>query len=216
MHNYMLALVEDNVKEIYELFGNLITIDDIETRNLILFGLIINSKILIEIIDDSKIGTDVNIIELKSIKITKDRLIDLLDRCEIIIEKKNIKNVLKQLTKLVIGNDKDKYEITPNITDIYFINTFIKICTSYDSILHLDDYYRNILLFIRKSYLYIAKSMIENSLTDKDLNNSNCFGQKRDLLNNKELVVKSINFVELILKKGMIKNISGIIYKMAK
>lgn len=215
MYNYMIALIDNNVKEIYELFGNLITIDDIETRNLILFSLIINAKILIEIINDSKIGTDINNVELKSILITKERLVDLIDKCEIIIEKKNIKNVAKQITKLVIGNQKDKHQIKANV-DLYFINTFISICTSYDGILHLDDDNRNVLLFIRKAYLYIAKSMIETRLTDKDFSNQNCFSQRRDLINNKEIVIKSISFVELILKKGMIKNISGIIYKMTK
>ncbi len=213
MYNYMIALIDNNVKEIYELFGNLITIEDIETRNLILFGIIVNSKILIEIIDDSKIGTDVNNIELKSIKITKDRLLDLIDRCEIIIEKKNIKNIIKQITKLVIGSEKDK--IKPNI-DIYFINRFIEICTNYNSILYLDDVNRNILLFIRKAYLYIAKSMIETRLLDKEFINQNCFVQKRDLNNNKELLLKSVSFIELILKKSMIKNISSLIYKMTK
>ena len=71
-------------------------------------------------------------------------------------------------------------------------------------------------MFVRKAFLLTAKSMIENRLTDKDFNNQNCFTQKRDLNNSKELLLSSVNFIDIILKKSIVKNISSVIYKMIK
>ena len=215
MYNYMITQIDINLSQIYELFGNTITLDDIQTRNLIIFGLIINSKILIEIIDNSKIGHDLNTFESKSIKITKERIIDLIDRCEIIIEKKNIKKTLKLMTKIVISKPNEKLNILPNF-DINFINRFIEIIINYNNILHLDEKNRNILLFIRKTFFHLANSMIETRLNDKELNNSNCFIQKRDLNHQKELLLNGFNFIDIILKKSVIKNVSSSIYKLTK
>ena len=86
MSNYMIIMLNNSLNQIYELFGNLITIDDVDTRNLLIVGIIVESKILIEIIDGTKLNQDLTSCEIKSTKIIKERLVDLIDRCLIILE----------------------------------------------------------------------------------------------------------------------------------
>ncbi len=215
MSNYMILNIENNIREIYELFGNIVTIEDIETRNVIVVGLIVNCKILLEIIDSSKINHDLNGYESKSLKVVKERLVDLIDRCKIIVESKNYKNIIKLMTKMVISKPNEKCILKPNL-DLYFIDRFVESNTNYNNILHFDDSDRNILLFVRKTYLNLTLCMIEQKLSDKELNSPNCFVQKRNLNHQKELVNKSIGFIDLILKKSTLKNVSSQIYKMIK
>lgn len=215
MVNYMISQIDIAIREIYELFGNTITIECIDTRNILILGIIVNSKIIISIIDDSKLNIDLNQIEIKSLSTTKERLEDLIDRCEIIIERKNIKNTIKLMTKTVIAKPNDKYHVKPTI-DILFINRLVEIITNYNWILHIDDNYRNILLFVRKSYLHLGCAMINAKLSSGELNIQNCYNQKRDLTHYKDLLEKSSSFIDLILKRSVIKNASSSLYKLIK
>ncbi len=215
MVNYMISQIDIAIREIYELFGNTITIECIDTRNILILGLIVYCKVIIEIIGDSKLNVDLNQTEIKSMVATKERLEDLIDRCETIIEKKNIKNTIKLMTKTVISKPSEKYIIKPSI-DILFIDRFIELITNYNWILHVNDNFRNILLFIRKSYLHLGCAMIDTKLLGGELNIQNCYSQKRNLSHQKELLEKSSNFIDIVLKRGAIKNVSSSLYKLIK
>lgn len=217
MINFMITQLNNSINEIYEIFGNLITIDDIETRNILLVNIMVTSKILIKIINNSQMNNDTSSYELKSLKITKERLNDLIDRAVIIIEYKNIKPSIKLIHKLSGSkiNQKVWQKIKPEL-DFEFVNRFVQLNTNYNNILHFDDESRNILLYLRKSNLNLACAMIDNRLADKELNSGNCFTQKRDLVFQKELCMRSCNFIDLVLKKSSLKNISVLIYKLVK
>ncbi len=119
------------------------------------------------------------------------------------------------MTKTVISKPSEKYLIKPSM-DILFIDRFIELITNYNWILHVNDNYRNILLFVRKSYLYLGCAMIDTKLLSTEFNIQNCFNQKRNLTHYKELLEKSSNFIDLVLKKGVIKNVSSSLYKLIK
>ena len=112
-------------------------------------------------------------------------------------------------------NQKYWSKIKPDL-DIEFINRFINMITNYNNILHWDDNERNILLYVRKAWLNIACSMIDNRLSDKELSSGNCFIHRRNLTYQKEIVIKSANFIDLTLKKSTLKNVSVQIYKLIK
>ncbi len=217
MINFMITQLNNSINEIYEIFGNLITIDDIDTRNILIVNIIVTSKILIQIIDNSQMNNDTTSYEFKSLKIIKERLNDLVDRAIIIIEYKNIKPSIKLIHKLSGSkiNPKVWQKVKPDL-DFEFINRFVELNTNYNNILHFDDNTRNILLYLRKANINLACAMIDVRLSDKELNSGNCFTQKRDLIFQKELCVRSSNFIDLILKKSSLKNISIEIYKLVK
>ncbi len=217
MINFMITQLNNSINEIYEIFGNLITIDDIDTRNILIVNIIVTSKILIKIIDNCQMNNDTTSYELKSLKIIKERLNDLVDRAIIIIEYKNIKPAIKLIHKLSGSkiNPKVWQKVKPDL-DFEFINRFVELNTNYNNILHFDDNTRNILLYLRKANINLACAMIDVRLSDKELSSGNCFTQKRDLIFQKELCIRSSNFIDLILKKSSLKNISIEIYKLVK
>lgn len=206
------------ISQIYELFGNVITIDDINIRGIQIITIIIQSKIIIKVIDSYKFGIDINPEEYKSLKIIKDRLKDLIDRCFIIIGVKDLKKIMRLIIKLCNSKNIDKKtfdELKDNL-DLGYIYKYIQIITDFGIELCFDEADKNVLLYLKKCNLYIANALVNTRLSDKDIGNQTCFTQFRDLTKTKEYVNKTIQFINTQLDKTNLKNISNSIYKEIK
>ncbi len=201
--------------ELYEIFGNIVTIDDIPTRNIILICILTQIKIICAIIKNYKENRDANPSELKSLYTIKERLDDLSDKCKIMVENKNIKLTLKQIHKMS-GHGIRNNNLTQPDLDINFILRFVNLITNFNFELALDEKEKLMMFYVKKSYLNLAYTMIEKRLLDKELSSGFSFCQKRDLMVKKDFVRKTSDFVDKILINQDLKIIGTNVYKIIK